>query len=73
MMDEFGQWMMVLTNYHNFKCGFKRNMKQFNFFYNGWIQGNGTTFELYELYAMDKPQGILKMCNNLNNLDNGWK
>jgi hypothetical protein len=25
----------------------------------------------FELYVMDKPQGILSMCNNLNTLDNG--
>jgi hypothetical protein len=70
MMDEFGQWMMVLTNITTSSVGLKKTWNNSIFFYNGWIQGNGTTFELY---AMDKPQGILKMCNNLNNLDNGWK
>jgi hypothetical protein len=32
MMDEFGQWMMVLTNYHNLKRGFKRNMNFSNIY-----------------------------------------
>jgi hypothetical protein len=34
---------------------------------------NSRKWDNFELYAMDKAQGTLRMCNNLNNLDNGWK